>query len=263
MTTKYPHPLPACALLLFGLCSAPALADAETTLNLYLVGGHHWFDDGRLDGTELDGFEPRNSWGGGIGFDYMITDRWAMGGAYTAYSVRLKDSDGRTDMSNYSLDILYQFAGRFIGDLCWQPYVVFGAGEMRFDYSEREDFDFRGHSRQTMVNLGLGVKYRLAARWQARAQVRAYQGVEHGGGTDAFVGLSIGYQWGEELVRVRDRDGDGVPDYLDLCPQTPPGVAVDGTGCPLDSDRDGVPDYLDLCPGTPPGVPVNEQGCPI
>ena len=59
-----------------------------------------------------------------------------------------------------------------------------------------------------------------------------------------------------------DTDGDGVPDYLDKCPNTPRGVKVDAVGCPLDSDGDGVPDYLDKCPDTPRGVPVDEHGCP-
>jgi OOP family OmpA-OmpF porin len=60
-----------------------------------------------------------------------------------------------------------------------------------------------------------------------------------------------------------DSDGDGVPDYLDKCPGTPSGVEVDTKGCPIDSDGDGVPDYLDKCPGTPRGVPVDDTGCPI
>jgi len=60
-----------------------------------------------------------------------------------------------------------------------------------------------------------------------------------------------------------DADGDGVPDHLDKCPDTPRGVEVDAVGCPIDSDGDGVPDYLDKCPGTPRGVPVDDTGCPI
>ncbi|MDR3627741.1 MAG: OmpA family protein [Ignavibacteriaceae bacterium] len=60
-----------------------------------------------------------------------------------------------------------------------------------------------------------------------------------------------------------DADGDGVPDYLDKCPNTPAGVKVDVNGCPLDSDEDGVPDYLDKCPNTPVGVKVDESGCPL
>ena len=60
-----------------------------------------------------------------------------------------------------------------------------------------------------------------------------------------------------------DSDGDGVPDYLDKCPDTPAGVTVDKDGCPLDSDGDGVPDYLDKCPDTPVGVTVDKDGCPL
>jgi outer membrane protein OmpA-like peptidoglycan-associated protein len=60
-----------------------------------------------------------------------------------------------------------------------------------------------------------------------------------------------------------DSDGDGIPDYLDKCPGTPKGVAVDAAGCPIDSDGDGVPDYLDKCPGTPRGAKVDAKGCPV
>ena len=63
-----------------------------------------------------------------------------------------------------------------------------------------------------------------------------------------------------------DADGDGVADASDLCPNTPPGPAVDATGCPIviaDTDGDGVTDASDLCPGTPTGTPVDGAGCPI
>jgi OOP family OmpA-OmpF porin len=65
------------------------------------------------------------------------------------------------------------------------------------------------------------------------------------------------------LEKVMDSDGDGVPDDLDQCPNTPKGVKVDGDGCPLDTDGDGVPDYLDKCPNTPKGVKVDKEGCPL
>ncbi len=60
-----------------------------------------------------------------------------------------------------------------------------------------------------------------------------------------------------------DADGDGVLDPEDQCPNTPAGVAVDGTGCPLDSDKDGIFDYQDRCPETPAGVAVDAFGCPV
>ena len=58
----------------------------------------------------------------------------------------------------------------------------------------------------------------------------------------------------------KDEDGDGVKNKKDKCPGTPPGVKVDGRGCPLDVDKDGVPDYLDKCPGIPGAADMN--GCP-
>ncbi|MDH5591651.1 MAG: OmpA family protein, partial [Gammaproteobacteria bacterium] len=60
-----------------------------------------------------------------------------------------------------------------------------------------------------------------------------------------------------------DTDGDGVVDGIDMCANTPPGVAVDRVGCPFDSDKDGVEDHKDLCPATPLGTIVDRVGCPL
>lgn len=54
-----------------------------------------------------------------------------------------------------------------------------------------------------------------------------------------------------------DRDGDGVPDSLDECPDVP-GLA-EFNGCP-DTDGDGVPDHMDQCPDK--AGPVELHGCP-
>jgi outer membrane protein OmpA-like peptidoglycan-associated protein len=56
----------------------------------------------------------------------------------------------------------------------------------------------------------------------------------------------------------RDRDGDGITDNLDSCPDIP--GLIKFNGCP-DSDLDGIPDKDDNCPHTP-GV-ARYQGCPI
>jgi len=63
-----------------------------------------------------------------------------------------------------------------------------------------------------------------------------------------------------------DDDGDGVPNQLDLCPDTDAGAPVDGNGCAanqLDADRDGVTDDVDECPATPFGTRVDSVGCPV
>jgi len=58
-------------------------------------------------------------------------------------------------------------------------------------------------------------------------------------------------------IAVADRDGDGVADSFDKCPNSP-GIAAFG-GCP-DSDGDGIDDSRDRCPNTPGTVAGN--GCP-
>ena len=66
---------------------------------------------------------------------------------------------------------------------------------------------------------------------------------------------------------TRDTDHDGVPDYRDDCPNTLPEAAafVDEHGCDKDSDGDGVPDYMDKCPDTPEEAYnyLDERGCPL
>ncbi len=61
-------------------------------------------------------------------------------------------------------------------------------------------------------------------------------------------------------VSKNDLDGDGVKNKYDKCPNTPSGVKVDETGCPMDADKDGVADYLDKCPNTAGLSTLN--GCP-
>ena len=57
-----------------------------------------------------------------------------------------------------------------------------------------------------------------------------------------------------------DRDGDGIADIDDKCPDVP-GLAR-YQGCPIpDTDKDGINDEVDKCP-TVPGV-ARYQGCPI
>ena len=68
---------------------------------------------------------------------------------------------------------------------------------------------------------------------------------------------------GADYTMFDDEDYDGIPDLTDKCPQTPRGVEVDTTGCPVDKDKDGVPDYLDKESNTPPGAMVDENGVQI
>ena len=62
---------------------------------------------------------------------------------------------------------------------------------------------------------------------------------------------------------IGDRDGDGILDDVDKCPDEKEDFDgfEDEDGCPdPDNDKDGVPDYRDRCPNVP--GPVENQGCP-
>jgi outer membrane protein OmpA-like peptidoglycan-associated protein len=79
----------------------------------------------------------------------------------------------------------------------------------------------------------------------------------------------------------KDGDGDGLPNYLDNCPDTPLDIAVDDYGCsakPItsgmstpadnakkghqpDMDGDGVFDPLDRCLQRPVSASVDQKGC--
>lgn len=68
----------------------------------------------------------------------------------------------------------------------------------------------------------------------------------------SMASVGISYRWGR-----LDRDGDGIPDREDRCPDLKGDIAQ--RGCP-DQDGDGIPDIDDRCP-TEAG-PQSAKGCP-
>jgi OmpA-OmpF porin, OOP family len=64
-----------------------------------------------------------------------------------------------------------------------------------------------------------------------------------------------------------DRDADGIPDDVDACPDLPGVASADPSknGCPLDRDGDGIPDAKDACPDQPgpPAADPRRNGCPL
>ncbi len=91
------------------------------------------------------------------------------------------------------------------------------------------------------------------------AQVGAGTGLNNSIGSPALrVFASIGY-----TPMSGDRDGDGILDADDDCPDVP-GV-IEYRGCPVpDQDGDGIPDDKDQCPAEPEDFDgfQDEDGCP-
>jgi outer membrane protein OmpA-like peptidoglycan-associated protein len=89
------------------------------------------------------------------------------------------------------------------------------------------------------------------------------------GSPDARVIAMVGYGRPAERAAepVGDRDGDGLSDDVDACPDEPEDVDgfEDENGCPdPDNDADGIPDADDQCPMDPEDRDgfEDENGCP-
>jgi outer membrane protein OmpA-like peptidoglycan-associated protein len=90
------------------------------------------------------------------------------------------------------------------------------------------------------------------------------RGLSQGYGTPA-VRAYLGYAFGPRAEG--DRDGDGIADAEDQCPDDPEDKDdfQDSDGCPdPDNDQDGIPDTADRCPNDPEDVDGFEDrdGCP-
>ncbi len=85
---------------------------------------------------------------------------------------------------------------------------------------------------------------------------------DEGANPDARAFLGIVFE-----PNIGDRDGDGIKDDIDACPDEPEDKDgfEDSDGCPeLDNDRDGIPDSDDGCPMDPEDKDGfdDEDGCP-
>lgn len=102
-------------------------------------------------------------------------------------------------------------------------------------------------------NFGVGINFRLGP---FIAGVNNLKNVFKSGNTgelELYTAFKIPIQY----AIPTDSDGDKVSDDIDLCPDTPGSLELNG--CP-DTDKDGIADRLDYCPNTPGLKKYN--GCP-
>jgi OOP family OmpA-OmpF porin len=166
----------------------------------------------------------------------------------------------KSPVIQYGLDALYYFkpdSTRIV------PYAFLGWGQLNLSDVDTTTIEMSG------MEFGGGGFYRLfkwkSFRIDARLDGRVFVAtndppLHDAGSKKVHYFLTAGLTFAR-MSPESDRDGDGVPDRLDRCPETPEGAPVDARGCELDEDQDGVPDGQDQCPGTPPGLAVDASGC--
>jgi OOP family OmpA-OmpF porin len=190
----------------------------------------------------------------GASLNSKVAESWMLNVIYARMENRAyKDGINNTDMNMFMLNPEYYIKN----DGKLMPYITAGVG------FQNVTNEFYSNEDDTIYNYGVGLRYILSPRVHAKFDAKHLITDES---SDSFMysaGLAINFDEPVKEVVELDSDGDGVLDKNDNCPNTPKGVEVDASGCPIDSDGDGVVDYLDKCPDTPAGISVNASGCPI
>lgn len=145
---------------------------------------------------------------------------------------------------------------------------VFTGDDTRFYLDAGLGFEFQATSW-----LGIGPFVRYGQVFQTTQQLPAGFTATSSNDPNASAqffagGLSIALRGPRSESAPGDRDGDGVNDDTDQCPDTPQGATPDAArpGCPAgDRDSDGVVDGRDQCPDEPAGAhpDPDRYGCPL
>ncbi len=157
----------------------------------------------------------------------------------------------------------------------FRPFLLAGAGWLINPSDQqptgkspiKQDTDFAAHA-------GLGFKIGFSDHWGLRFDGRILfppSNKDTGSTVDfeAFGGLwgSFGGGGPPPPAPIGDKDGDGIPDNVDKCPNDPEDKDgfQDADGCPdYDNDNDGIPDAKDQCPNEPEDKDgfKDDDGCP-
>ncbi len=133
-------------------------------------------------------------------------------------------------------------------------------GEVHLTTPTEAPFTFEDSaSLKTPLEALVGARARVHKRWGVELSVGRALAAQSGYGRPDFrVLFGLRYE-----AEANDRDGDGIPDDIDECPDDPEDRDgfQDSDGCPdPDNDGDGIPDEQDMCPDEP-GTPEMD-GCP-
>lgn len=149
-----------------------------------------------------------------------------------------------------------------------------------YEYETQLTDSIENYNRWTFaVPLTFGLKWKFTPRLQGRVfgtyNITFTDWIDNVNANDnndkyLYAGFSIHYVIKKkdhtyddvdfDALENSDKDEDGIIDTEDFCQNTPLGIEVDKSGCPLDADKDGVPDYMDKEPDTKEGVIVDEEG---
>lgn len=148
-----------------------------------------------------------------------------------------------TDKLLVNADVLFQYL-LLPQNYILNPTLHLGVGTTWDTPGKRADFNLP-------IGLGLNIRmtdyFSFVAQSQYRHSIQNRNGWQH----------SVGFVLNMGADTPKDRDGDGISDEMDKCPDVPGLPSL--LGCP-DQDNDGITDANDKCPDVP-GLP-ELAGCP-
>lgn len=200
------------------------------------------------------GSRSANIWRTGVRLGYAF-NRYLEMDSHLAYT---STTDFGVDLSVYDYGV-NGLLNIIVNDY-FSPYVTIGLGGIRF--REPNFFDFT----RFQFDYAAGLKFFVAKNLFIAPEFGAITSTNpiH----TAFVAtLNLTYYLTTKKA-ITDRDGDGIKDNVDKCPDQPENFngVDDSDGCPeiLDRDHDGIPDNVDHCPDEPETVNGidDADGCP-
>lgn len=225
----------AAALPLF---SFAANADTVTAADLKervfgsLFGEYYMPDTKKTESPDWNYMEK--DWGYGVELGYYLTEQWAIRAEYARMELQSKLDGSDVNGNRYGLDVMYH--------LPQLSSVYLVGGLKRFDAAQNT----------TAFNVGVGYKHFFNQNFALYAEANRYQGIDESYG-DAGIKLGMTYAFGSSAEKAAptpapapvapvqaapvDSDGDGVPDSMDKCANTPANHKVDATGCTIFEEK--------------------------
>ncbi|MBC8112103.1 MAG: thrombospondin type 3 repeat-containing protein, partial [Verrucomicrobia bacterium] len=238
-------------LTLCFLCSATLTQAQEEPKNPWVISVSPFFTNFKAPNTgNVSDYFGGDNWQNNIGPTHLGVTKFlnpSLGLMFNGYLGKLDYPGGRLSGAYWQTDlsVLYSMANGYILPTysAVEPYFLLGGGAARIN--DLTYGVFKG---------GAGFHFWFTPGFGLNAQT-SYNTTDVYNFWESAIGLS--FRIGSKGERVVDKDGDGIVDKLDKCPEEAGTAATNG--CP-DADGDAIANADDTCPDVA-GKP-EFKGCP-